>query len=299
MNISHLKFVIATAELKSFSRAAEKCNVTQSTLSNGVSEIEETLGSKLFIRTTRSVQVSPFGQAMIPLISSILSSESNLLMQAKHYLNPKKILIKIGVSPLLNPSFTSLITQSFVSAHSTYDIILIEDNFTQLKERLTTNELDFIFAPALSEIEKLKSLILYQEPLVLVTKDVVLLSKKTISTNDCKSQKFVMVPDSCGLSLVTREIFQKAKFRLEEYEGKALSYSALADWASNGLGSALLPKSKVPKEMKSIVFVNSSGVAVHIQYRAIWNSSIAANLKPFIPYLKDTAERLSKGLATT
>jgi len=118
MNISHLKFVSSTAELKSFSRAAEKCNVTQSTLSNGVSEIEQALGAKIFIRTTRSVQISPFGQTMIPLINSILASEVNLLLQAKNYLNPEKILLKIGVSPLLDSSFTSLITQAFVAANS-------------------------------------------------------------------------------------------------------------------------------------------------------------------------------------
>ena len=296
MNISHLKLVSCTAELKSFSRAAEKCNVTQSTLSNGVSEIEETLGAKLFIRTTRSVQISPFGQMMIPLINSILASETNLLIQAKNYLNPEKILIKIGASPLLNPSFTSLITQAFVAANSTYEIILIEDNFTQLNERLASNELDFIFVPTLSAMKSWKSSVLYEEPLVLVTKDASLLSKKAISAKDSKSQKFVMVPDSCGLSVVTRELFQKAKIQLNEYEGKALSYSALADWANNGLGSALLPKSKIPKEMRPIPFVDGSGVAVRIQYRAIWNSSISANLKVFIPHLKDAADRLSKGL---
>src|SRR5690349_21231483 len=118
MNLSHLKFIVSTAELKSFSRAAESCNVTQSTLSNGVSEVEEELGAKVFERTTRSVSLSKFGESMVPLIKTILNAEINLITQAKNFLNPDKTIIKIGISPLLNPVFTSMLTSSFSEKHS-------------------------------------------------------------------------------------------------------------------------------------------------------------------------------------
>lgn len=297
MNISHLKFVSCVAEMKSFSRAAEKCNVTQSTLSNGVSEIEDILNAKIFARTTRSVQISPFGQLIIPLINSILAAESSLILQAKNYLNPEKVLIKIGVSPLVSSSFTSLLTQSFVATHPTYEIILVEDNLTQLNTRLSSAELDFIFVPVFSKkATNKKSLILYEEPLVLITKEASLLNRESVNAGDCKSKKFVMVPDSCGLAVVTRELFLKARVRLSEYEGKALSYSALADWASNGLGSALLPKSKAPKGLNTVSFLTGSTTAC-IQYRACWNQTISAKLKMFIPHLKNSSEKIVKGLA--
>ena len=57
MNSSHLKFVKATAEFKSFSKAAQFCHVTQPTLSNGISKLEEELGDKIFVRTTRMVDL--------------------------------------------------------------------------------------------------------------------------------------------------------------------------------------------------------------------------------------------------
>jgi len=55
MNINHLKYIKAVSELNNFSVAALACNVTQSTLSNGVSRLEEELGRKIFERSTRSV----------------------------------------------------------------------------------------------------------------------------------------------------------------------------------------------------------------------------------------------------
>ena len=55
MNFSQLKFVKATSEFKSFTKAARFCHVTQPTLSNGVSKSEDELGEKIFERATRIV----------------------------------------------------------------------------------------------------------------------------------------------------------------------------------------------------------------------------------------------------
>lgn len=297
MNLAHLKYVIATAELKSFSRAAERCHVTQSTLSNGVAEVEGELGAKLFERTTRSVTLSPFGIAMMPLINSIISAESNLALQARNYLNPEKALIRIGVSPLLNPAFTSVLTQSFKDKNPSYEIVLYEENLEQLKQMLASNSLDFIFVPRVAEFGKMKSLSLYDEPLVLITKASDLLVSKSVSPKTLKAQKFVMVPDSCGLAKVTREIFKKAKVPLNEYEGKAFSYSALTDWAQNGIGSAVLPKSKVNKETKSLPLLDSGNSAERIKFVAIGNTSSLSRFDSFVEHIRSTSGRLSTGLA--
>ena len=297
MNLSHLKFVIATAEQKSFVRAADQCHVTQSTLSNGVAMIEEELGAKLFERTTRSVNLSAFGKAMIPLIKSVLSAERNLSLQAKNFLNPEKVLIKVGVSPLLNPGFTSLLTQSFTDKNPNYDIVLYEESLEQLQKMLVANTLDFIFVPKVADFTKMKSFCLYDEPLALISKESDLMGSKAVSAKTLKSQKLVMIPDSCGLAKVTREIFKKAKVRLNEYEGKAFSYSALADWAQNGIGSAVLPKSKIQSDIKSIPLMDSNNSVERIRYVAIGNLNSNQSLKLFCEHIKNTAGHLSKGLA--
>jgi len=297
MNLSHLKFIIATAELKSFVRAAEQCHVTQSTLSNGVAMIEEELGAKLFERTTRSVNLSSFGKAMIPLIKTVLNAESNLSLQAKNFLNPDKVLIKVGASPLLNPGFTSVLTQSFTDNNPNYEIVLYEENLEQLQKMLAANSLDFIFVPKVSDFAKMKSLTLYDEPLALISKEPNLIASKTVSAKTLKSQKLVMVPDSCGLSKVTREVFKKAKIQLNEYEGKAFSYSALAEWAQNGIGSAVLPKSKIQSDIKSIPLMDGNNSVERIRYVAIGNINSNQSLKLFCEHIKNTSGRLSKGLA--
>ncbi len=301
MNLAHLKFVVETAELKSFSQAAEKCNVTQSALSNGVALIEQELGAKLFERTTRSVTLSPFGKAMIPLIKSLLGAETNLILQAKNYLNPEKALIKIGVSPLVNAGFTSVLTQSFRDKNPDYEIVLYEENLEQLQNMLLSDSLDFIFVPLIAEFSaefgKMKSLFLYDEPLVLITQDSDLQASGSVSAKILRNQKFVMVPDACGLARVTREIFKKAKVTLHEYEGKAFSYSALAEWAQNGIGSEVLPRSKVSLKTKSLPLVDASNSPEYIRFVAIGNTSSYVRFKAFVEYIRKKSGYLARGLA--
>ena len=93
MNFSQLKFLKATSEFKSFSKAAQFCHVTQPTLSNGVSKLEEELGEKIFVRTTRTVGLTTFGEIILPTIVSLLSLEETIYLRAREFSNPETVVI--------------------------------------------------------------------------------------------------------------------------------------------------------------------------------------------------------------
>ena len=109
MNFSQLKFVKATSEFKSFSKAARFCHVTQPTLSNGVSKLEEELGEKIFVRTTRVVRMTPFGEMLLPTIASILNLEQLMHLNAKEFSNPESVVLKVGMSPLVSTKVDNLL----------------------------------------------------------------------------------------------------------------------------------------------------------------------------------------------
>ncbi|MEC4674238.1 MAG: LysR family transcriptional regulator, partial [Nitrospirota bacterium] len=88
MNLTQLQFVQAIAETGSFSRAAERCFVTQPTLSNAVAHLEDELGGRLFSRTTRKVGLTPLGEHLLPFIRSALGAIDDLLQSAKLYKSP-------------------------------------------------------------------------------------------------------------------------------------------------------------------------------------------------------------------
>ena len=98
MNFTQLRFVKATARLASFTKAAQFCNVTQPTLSNGVSKLEEELGEKIFERTTRTVSLTRFGESLLPTIISVLSLEEMIYVNAKGFSNPETVVLKIALA---------------------------------------------------------------------------------------------------------------------------------------------------------------------------------------------------------
>ena len=65
MTLSELRYLVAVADLRHFGHAAERCHITQSTLSTQLRKLEEFLGITLFERTSRAVTVTPIGESIV------------------------------------------------------------------------------------------------------------------------------------------------------------------------------------------------------------------------------------------
>jgi len=294
MNFAQLRFVKATARLESFTNAAQFCNVTQPTLSNGVSKLEEELGEKIFERTTRTVRLTRFGESLLPTILSILSLEEMIYLNAKGFSNPETVVLKIGMSPLVSTKFVTLLTNSYKAQNSKHEILLIEENLSALDDKLKNQELDLILAPIVKRTPSKNSIRLYEEDLFLI--DNVDSTHSKVSINDIRDKTFVMVPDSCGLSEITRSLLRTTRKEVKEYEGKALSYQVLADWASHGLGSAILPKGKIlPHISKQQIF--KSNKPAKIAFEARWLPKENKPLRNLIQYFKKNIDEIARGIA--
>lgn len=74
MNLQQLRYVQALAEEGSFLAAAERCEVSQPALSNGIARLEASLGRRIFERTTRSVTLTDYGRLILPSIADALKA---------------------------------------------------------------------------------------------------------------------------------------------------------------------------------------------------------------------------------
>jgi len=66
MELRHLEHFVAVAEERHFTRAAKRCHIAQSALSNSIRDLERNIGAKLFVRTTRRVELTVAGEALLP-----------------------------------------------------------------------------------------------------------------------------------------------------------------------------------------------------------------------------------------
>src|SRR3954466_16267188 len=99
MNLQQLRYVRALAQTTSFVRAAEQCGVTQPTLSNGVAQLEDELGQRLFFCTTRAVRLTDFGRHVLPGLLDVLNAQAALVHAAHAFAHPARRLTRFYVSP--------------------------------------------------------------------------------------------------------------------------------------------------------------------------------------------------------
>ena len=304
MNLSQLRFAAAVAARGSFTSAASECCVTQPTLSNGIAQLEAELGERLFQRTTRTVSLTQFGAYTMPYINEVLRAQQTLERQTKSFLTPDKRLVRIGTSPLIRPQLVALITEAFRSKHPEVDVIFREMNMQDLYRMLDEGLLDFVFGVAGIHRKPWLSAPLYSEPLLYLPRGTRRTSgprSDALPFAAISAETFVMVPDACGLARATRDLFRRHRRRLLEYSGEAMSYQVLEEWASLGIGAAIIPQSKLKQVDHEFFFITAkSGEQVRISFEAIWpqSESRARHLADFAQYLKSVVPGIVSGLTS-
>lgn len=301
MNLGQLEFAVALADRKSFTGAAAQCHVTQPTLSNGIAQLEDELGGRLFVRTTRIVSLTPLGTHLVPYIREVLAARAALLNEAQSFLNPEKQMIRIGMSPLVNTHLLGLMLEPFRREHPDIDLVLREMNMADLYRMLNEGLLDYVFGVIDTHKESWTATFLYDEPLLYIPSGAEPRGKQAefVNLRDIANETYVMVPDACGLSRATRALFRSQRKTLHEYPGQALSYHVLEDWAALKVGAAILPESKVTdKEDSARMIQGKGGEVVRISFEAVWLKERvqAAHLKVFESHLRKTVPGVLKGL---
>lgn len=304
MNLSQLRFASAVAATGSFTAAAGQCCVTQPTLSNGIAQLEQELGERLFIRTTRKVALTAFGAHVLPYLLEVLSAQGNLLQQAQVFQNPDKRLIRIGTSPLVSASLLGLMIEPFRRRHPEVDIVLREMNMADLYRMLSAGLLDFVVGVADVQKGPWLTTFLYQEPLLFIPPGALWpggLRKQALPLSEIAHETYVMVPDACGLSRTVRALFRRHRRKLKEYSGAAMSYQVLEEWAALGIGAAILPKSKLAgSASKAFAITDKSGEEVTISFEAscLRTAAQPPHLLAFATHLRKVVPALVAGLAS-
>src|SRR6266511_3360628 len=91
---------------------------SQPTLSNGIALLEEEFGGQLFARTTRRVDLTPFGTQLLPLIEAVLQAQAELEAGVSTFHNPAHKIVRIKLSPLTAALPSTQVLEAELAAHS-------------------------------------------------------------------------------------------------------------------------------------------------------------------------------------
>lgn len=306
-----LRYAQAVARTGSFSAAAREYDVTQPALSNAIRRLEKILGARLFERNTRGARPTVFGATILPRIDAALAALDAITAEAWHWRAGEPRPVRIGVSPLISADVVARAHSAVAGlpGRGRGSLVLREADLSELCTALDDDELDLIVVPAVLPLTRYRHRVIGSEPVVLVEPgagDAAGPANSASPTDpadpaspaearaaaaridDVARRTLLLVPDTCGLTTFTRDLLADRGLPLRAYSGEAASYRVLEDWAGMGLGSALLPRSKVTHADSSVrPVVDARGAAVTIAYEAAWDgaSPIAGELEALVELL--------------
>ncbi|MFS0574087.1 LysR family transcriptional regulator [Sporosarcina sp. 179-K 3D1 HS] len=218
MEIHQLQYVVNIAKYQQFTRAADEICVSQSTLSQQVTKLEDELGVKLFERTTRSVKLTSAGKEFLLYAKRILSDIDRAKHAMKEFAGLSRGKIKIGAINSMGDRLPFLIAD-FQKLYPGINVLIMEEGSYKLLEMLETYEIDIaILTPPtdrdINELIEVHELI--DDELVLITsKNHPLAKKNRIDLREAAEEKFIFPSRGHSAYNLVLQACRDAKFEPE------------------------------------------------------------------------------------
>ncbi|MFQ5643616.1 MAG: LysR substrate-binding domain-containing protein [Thiogranum sp.] len=164
MNLRDLQYLVAVAETNHFGKAAERCCVSQPTLSGQIKKLEDELGITLFERTNRSVEITPVGETLLQPALRIMEQVERIRQLARSHSDPLVGPLRLGAILTISPYLIPLILRPLKQQHPQMRLVLSEEMTDTLTARLHNHEIDAALLATRVEDRGLQAIPLYDEP---------------------------------------------------------------------------------------------------------------------------------------
>ncbi|GAB2639533.1 LysR substrate-binding domain-containing protein [Gordonia jinhuaensis] len=249
MEIRHLRYFVSVADTGNFTRAAELCHVAQSALSQQIARLEREAGAPLFVRTTRSVELTPAGRVLMPLARRILADEISARAELRSFLGLEKGRLRIGLIQT-STHFPETI-EAITAFHERFDgieLTITSRPSEAMVEEIASGDLDIaVVASDPSRIpDALSSVILREEPLVgiLRTADAVGLQTPTDITDLLARGRLIRFARGSGIRHRVDDAVTRAGGDPQPSAGIELTQvTDLIRFTQLGLGVTIVPAS--------------------------------------------------------
>lgn len=243
MTITQLQYVLAVAEHRNFTLAAEKSYVTQPTLSMQVQKLEDELDILIFDRGKKPITITEVGKKIVDQAKNIVAEAErikDIVDQDKGFIGGDYTL---GIIPTVMPTLLPMFLNTFIKKYPKVNLIIKEQPTEALIRNLLDGHLDAGIAATPLEIEFIKERPLYYEPFMgYVPTSHRLASQQQLGTEDLEVSDILLLQDGhCFRDGVINlckspKILQEEQFKIESG-----SFETLVSLADEGMGMTLLP----------------------------------------------------------
>lgn len=242
MTITQLHYVLAVAEYKNFTLAADKCFVTQPTLSMQIQKLEGELGILIFDRSKKPIQLTEIGAKIANQAKNIVNEAGrikDIVEQQKGYIGGE---FKVGIIPTIMPTLLPMFLNTFITKYPKVNLIIEENTTEELIVKLKNGHLDCAIAATPLEEENIKEIVLYYEPFVAYIPNTNDLNKGEVEISDLDLDTILLLQDGhCFRNSILNLCKNNSLLSQNHFQIESGSFETLIKLADEGLGITLLP----------------------------------------------------------
>jgi LysR family hydrogen peroxide-inducible transcriptional activator len=244
MTLVQLEYIVALDTYRSFGIAAEKCFVTQPTMSMQVQKLEEELGIKLFDRSKQPITPTDIGIEVIEQARIILKESYKL----KELINNQKSVIsgelRIGIIPTMAPYLMPQIISAFMNKYPDVQLVVWEYMTDQIVSELKNGLLDCgILSTPLEDKNLQENPLFYESFVAYLSKSSPLTSKKTLQASDINLDDLWLLNEGhCMRNQILNICNRKKSTEVRAFEYNTDSVETLKRMVEMNKGITLLPE---------------------------------------------------------
>lgn len=238
--LRQLQFFVTLARRESFSKAADECLVSQSTLSSAIKELEGLVGRQLVDRSTRSFALTPSGEEVAARAPALLAGVEDLLDAASGR-RPLEGAFTLGVIPTIAPFVLPKVAKALRKKYPKLGLFLREDLTASLAERLAAGLIDAALLAFPYDIPGVEVIDVGADPFWFAcNSEHRFAARKSLATDDLRECKLLLLEDGHCLREHAIDACSIADRGADaSFDGTSLF--TLTQMAQSGLGATLLP----------------------------------------------------------
>ncbi len=243
MTITQLYYVLAVAEHQNFTKAAEKCFVTQPTLSMQIQKLEDELDILIFDRSKKPIELTDVGRKIVTQAKNIVNESyriQDIVDQQKGFIGGE---FKLGIIPTVMPTLLPMFLKTFIKKYPKIKLKIEELTTEEIINRINEGHLDAAIAATPLQNDSIKERVLYFEPFVAyIPKGHKLHTKGDIKVDDLVIEDMLLLEDGhCFRDGVINLCKAFKNHEDDAFQLESGSIETLIKLSNEGLGMTLLP----------------------------------------------------------
>lgn len=242
IKLKDLRYLVAVADTRHFGRAAERCFISQPTLSAQLMKLEHYLGVQLIERQPNNISLTDAGEQIVARARRILEASDEVVTLARAHRDPLAGRLRVALLPTIGPYLLPRISQAIRRALPRLELHLYEYQTAPMLEKLRAGELDLGILALPVDLEGLEARELFAEPFTVALPDRHPLAKRErLQLTDLEGETLLLLEEGHCLRDQALEVCSRIGAG-ESQDFRATSLETLRQMVATGAGVTLLPE---------------------------------------------------------